>query len=279
MAAGLIFLFACNGGGTDPASPDAPGGVDAPPSDGWTPLVTKTWTLEPGGEKTSDLAIVDLDRDIYVGGMRPLAPAGTHHTLLFRGVSGTNMIYASGVGTGELVFPPGKGLKLTAGEVLGLQLHIYNTSESSITGTSGIEIMEVDPSTVTDEVDLFLPGPQDLALPANQSTTLSGSCTVSTPYKVFALFPHMHQYGTHFKTTLTIGGQTQTLHDAAYDFEHQDVKTFEPIQLNVGDKIDTECTWTNPTDSVVVDGESSDTEMCYSILYRFPRGTEEFCND
>lgn len=246
---------------------------------GWTPLVTKTWTLAPGDEKTSDLTIQDLDRDIYVGGMRPLAPAGTHHTLLFRGVTGTNMIYASGVGTGELMFPPGKGLKLTAGEVLGLQLHIYNTSESSISGTSGIEVLEVDPSTITDEVDLFLPGPQDLELPANQTTTLSGSCTVTTPYQVFALFPHMHQYGTHFKTTLTIDGQTQVLHDDAYDFEHQDVKTFTPIQLNAGDRIDTECTWNNPTGSTVVEGESSDTEMCYSIFYRFPRGNEEFCND
>ena len=69
------------------------------------------------------------------------------------------------------------------------------------------------------------------------------------------------------------------LHDMPYDFEHQSVLTFEPIQLNVGDKINTECTWNNTTASTIVEGESSDTEMCYSILYRFPRGNEEFCVD
>ena len=87
----------------------------------------------------------------------------------------------------------------------------------------------------------------------------------------------MHQYGTHFKTTLTIGGTERMLHDAEFDFEHQPVKTFEPIQLDVGDKIHTECTWENTTGSMIVDGESSTEEMCYSILFRFPRGNEEFC--
>jgi hypothetical protein len=273
FAVGAIFVAACGGGGTDADSPDA-STVGT-----WQPLVKKTWSLAPGEEKTSDLTIESVDRDLYVGGMRPLAPAGTHHTLLYRGIEGTNMIYASGVGTGELVFPPGKGLKLTANTVLGLQLHIYNTSDGTMTGTSGVEVLELDPSTVTDEVDMFLPGPQELELPANETTTMSGSCTVTTPYQVFALFPHMHQYGTHFKTTLTVGGQERMLHDAAYDFERQTVETFEPIQLNVGDKINTECTWNNTTGNVIVDGESSDTEMCYSILYRFPRGNEEFCND
>ncbi|MDX2088124.1 MAG: hypothetical protein SFX73_09745 [Kofleriaceae bacterium] len=272
FAVGMIVVGACGSGGTDPASPDA-STVGT-----WSPLVKKTWTLGPGDEKTSDLTVESVERDIYVGGMRPLAPAGTHHTLLYRGIEGTNMIYASGVGTGELVFPPGKGLKLTANTVLGLQLHIYNTSDAMMTGTSGIEVLELDPSTVTDEVDMFLPGPQELEIPMGTSTA-SGSCTVTTPYQVFALFPHMHQYGTHFKTTLTIAGQERMLHDAAYDFERQTVTTFEPIQLNPGDKVNTECTWNNTTGGVIVDGESSDTEMCYSILYRFPRGNEEFCND
>jgi hypothetical protein len=56
------------------AAPDAPSG----PS--WSPLISKTWTLLPGEEKTSDLMIDNVDRDMYIGGMRPMAPVGTHHT-------------------------------------------------------------------------------------------------------------------------------------------------------------------------------------------------------
>jgi hypothetical protein len=274
--AGLIFVVACGGGGTDPASPDAPG-PDASTYDTWQPLIHKAWSLGPGDEKTSDLTIDTTERDIYVGGMRPLAPQGTHHTLLYRGIEGTNMIYASGVGTGELRFPPGLGFKLDAGTALGLQLHVYNTTENTLTGTSGVEFYEVDPASVTDEVDLFLPGPIDFTLPMHEVSTLTSTCTVKEPYKIFALFPHMHQLGTHFKTTLTINGEERVLHDADFDFEHQDVITFEPIQLNVGDKITSTCTWNNTTDGDVTNGESSDTEMCFSILYRFPRGSEEFC--
>jgi hypothetical protein len=258
------------------------GGSDAQGSGSnvtWTPLISKQWTLQAHEEKTSDLTIDNVDHDMYIGGMRPLAPTGTHHTLLFRGVTSANIIYASGVGTGELMFPPGKGFKVPSGTALGLQLHIYNTGDEPLSGTSGIEVVEMDPADVTDEVDLFLPGPKNLSIPPTENAKQSGTCTVTKPYSVFALFPHMHQLGTHMKTTLTVSGVPQTLFDDAYDFEHQAVLRFDPIQLSVGDKIDTECTWNNTTGGTVGYGESSTTEMCYSILYRFPRGDEEFCTN
>lgn len=252
---------------------------DAQPAVTWSTLISKTWTLQPGEEKTSDLTIDNVDHDVYIGGIRPMAPVGTHHTVLFRGVSGANAIYASGVGTGELMFPPGKGFRLTSGSPLGLQLHIYNRGDEVLTGTSGVEVVEVDPASVTEEVDVFLPGPRDLAIPPGPTSKQAGTCTVTKPYSVFALFPHMHQLGTHMKTVLTVGGTQQTLFDDPYDFEHQAVLSFAPVQLAVGDKIDTECTWNNTTGTTVGYGESSTTEMCYSILYRFPRGDEEFCTN
>jgi hypothetical protein len=269
----VLVFCACGGGGSEDPSPDASANGT------WQPLIEKGWTLPPGGEKTSDLQIDSLERDVVIGGLRPLAPVGTHHTLLFKGSAGTNMIYASGVGTNELMFPPGTALRIPAGTLLGLQLHIFNQSDAMLTGMSGIEMLEVDPATVTEEIDMFLPGPQDLSLPPGQPTTIRGTCTVKTAYKVFALFPHMHQHGTHMKTTLTIGGVDRVINDAPYDFEHQKILAFEPIQLNPGDKITSECTWMNTTNQTVTYGESSTTEMCYSILYRFPRGTEEFCEN
>jgi hypothetical protein len=273
LSLSFAFLAACGGGGGNDPTPDA-----ADTFGTWSPLIQKTWSLPAGGEKTSDLQIEPVDRDVVIGGMRPLSPVGTHHTLLFKGAEGTNMVYASGVGTGELMFPAGTGMRITAGTLLGLQLHIYNTTDAPLTGTSGIEILEVDPATVTDEVDMFLPGPQDLAIAPGEHTQ-SGTCTVTQPYKVFALFPHMHQLGSHMKTVVNAGGTEHVLNDATYDFEHQTVKSFEPLQLNPGDTITTECTWMNTTNETVTYGESSTTEMCYSILYRYPRGNDEFCEN
>ncbi len=274
----LVGLAACGGpnAGDDTQDiPDAPGQVNA-----WSTLIDKNWSLQPNSENENELQIITLERDLVVGGIRPIAPPGTHHTLLFRGLSGTNAIYASGVGTGELMFPPGKGLRLTKGTALGVQLHIYNTGDDVLTGLSGVEVLEVDSATVTEEIDMFLPGPKDgdLSIPIGVSTQ-SGTCTVNQPQTLFALFPHMHQWGVRLKTTLTVGGVDQVLHDADYDFEHQDVKTFTPITLSAGDKIKTECTYNNDTGAPLTYGESSETEMCYSLMYRYPKQNSEFCND
>lgn len=267
----LLLVTACGASDTDePATPT------------WTPLVTKAWSLAPGAEKTDDLIIVPVERDIYVGGIRPIAPTGTHHTLVYRGndVASANIIYASGVGTNELVFPAGTGLRLPAGSLIGLQLHIFNTTDATLAGESGIEVLEVDPANVVDEVDLVLAGPEDLALPPTQTTTLTGTCTAQEDQHVFALFPHMHQLGTHFKTTVTTAGTPRVLHDAAYRFDEQPFLSFEPIALAAGDTITTECTWNNTTNTTVTYGESSTTEMCYSILLRYPSSISDdaFCN-
>ncbi|HSD89413.1 MAG TPA: hypothetical protein VLB44_17910 [Kofleriaceae bacterium] len=266
---GLVALVIVAGCGTESAGPPT----------GWQPLITKDWVLAPGQEKTSDLQVDNLEQDFIIGGMRPISPPGTHHTLLYRGLQGTNMIYASGVGTNELVFPEGVGLKLTTGEILGLQLHIFNTSDAELSGTSGIEVLLVDPSTITDEVDMFLPGPRDLQIPPNETTTVTGTCTVNAAQNVFALFPHMHQLGTHLKTEVVTGGTPRVLTDAPYTFEHQEVLRFEPIALAPGDTINTSCTWNNTTSSMVTYGESTTTEMCYSIMYRYPRQDSEFCTN
>lgn len=268
----LLALAGCSSGG---------GSLDAGPTLGWKPLITKAWSLPPGGENTSDLEITVVDRDIYFGGIRPIAPKGTHHTLLARGanVASGNIIYASGVGTNALMFPTGKGLKLTAGDLVGLQLHVFNTTDTSLAGTSGVEIFEVDPKDVADEVDLFLPGPKDLMIPAEQTTTLSGTCTVRERQTVFALFPHMHQLGTHVKTTLTHAGVPKVIHDAPYRFDEQAFLSIDPTTLEQGDTITTECTWTNPSKQVVTYGESSTTEMCYSIMFRYPAQSQEFCTN
>src|SRR5205085_295931 len=146
--------------------------------------------------------------------------------------------------------------------------------EKSWTLPPGSEILEVDPGTVTDEVDMFLPGPRNLSIAPNQTSTQSGTCTVRSAQTLIALFPHMHQLGSHFKTTIHTAAGDRVIHDGDYSFEHQAVIGLDSIKLAVGDTITTECTWKNTTAATVTYGESSTTEMCYSILYRYPRGTE-----
>ncbi len=270
------------GGSSDGGSSDGGNGPTAGSSQGgsgeggganaqWTTLVTGDWSLPPGGEITSDLHTVELDHDIFVGAIRPISPQGTHHTVLAIGsFQAGNILYASGVDTNALEFPPGVGLRLRAGDDIVLQLHVFNPSQEAISGTSGIEVVEIAPEDVEQEADIFLPGPFNLQIPPNQTSTKTGTCLIEAEQNVFAVFPHMHQLGSHFKTTLTVGGVSSVLHDGDYDFNHQAFIPFDPIALSPGDTITTECTWNNPTSQTISWGESSTTEMCFSIMYRYP---------
>ena len=279
-ALSFLALVACGG---DPAAVgEASGGdgQDGGPNGQWQTLVTAEWQLGAGEEITSDLHTLVLDRDIYVGAIRPIAPQGTHHTVLAIGdaVMG-NTIYASGLGTNALEFPAGVGLKLSAGDEIALELHLFNPSAESLSGTSGIEIVEIAPEEVEQIADIYLPGPFALNIPPNQVSTQTGTCMVNTEQTLFALFPHMHQLGSHFRTTLTVDGKATVLHDGDYDFNHQAFIPFDPITLRPGDSITTDCTWTNTTSELIGWGESSTAEMCFSILYRYPaREDEGFCD-
>jgi hypothetical protein len=170
-------------------------------------------------------------------------------------------------------------LKLPAGKSLGLQLHIFNTGDTQLSGTSGIEIKEVRASQVVHPANVFLPGPTNLNIPPNQISSQAGTCTISEPQTLFALFPHMHQLGTHIKTTIVQGGTNTVLHDADYDFSEQAFTPITPVTMAPGDQIVTECTWNNTTSAPVTWGQSSTDEMCFSIFYRWPAiGGDGFCN-
>jgi hypothetical protein len=246
----------------------------------WTTLITGAWELETGGEDPHAVYTAVADREIFVGAVRPIAPLGTHHTVLSLGGLGPeNYIYASGVETGELRFPEGVALRIPEGENLILNLHVYNPTGEVLSDVSGIEIIEIAPEDVVHEADLYLPGPLDLSIEPNTVTTESSTCVVDAEQTIFALFPHMHQLGQHFKTTVTRGDEVIVLHDDDYEFDHQPFYAIDPITLQPGDGITTECTWNNTTSETVRWGESSDEEMCFSIVLRYPKqdGGQGFC--
>jgi hypothetical protein len=107
--------------------------------------------------------------------------------------------------------------------------------------------------------------------------TIRHQCTIREAQTVFAIFPHMHQLGVHLKSTAMAAGQNKVLHDATYDFQEQYHKALEPLALAIGDTITTECTYRNDTGRMVGFGESSDTEMCFSILFRYPATGNSLC--
>ncbi len=242
-------------------------------------------TLGPGEENPRLCVKKEITEDTYVSAIRPVHPLGTHHTLVTLGDASSDcttavvngLLYAAGVGSDGFHLPPGVAIKLPKGKFLNLGLHIYNTSDTDLTGTSAIEIQTMKAEDVQYESEAVLSGPFDINIPPGQ-TTIKDDCRVTTDQSVYVLFPHMHQHGTHFKTTFTMNGVPKVIHDGNYQFEEQYQIPLDPVmELHAGDTVTTECTYQNATEKTLTFGESSDTEMCFSVLFRYPAQGVGFC--
>jgi hypothetical protein len=255
----------------------------------WTRIIEGSWTVQPGQELTRDCHKVQMTEDTYISAIRPVAPEGTHHTLLTMGdaqsdctvaAATTGILYAAGLGSPGLTLPKGVAIKIPKGTYLNLGLHIYNPTNGVLSGTSAMEVVLAKAEDVEYEADSLAAGPLNFSLPPGERTTISDDCTVDADQTAFNLFPHMHQLGVHITTTLTSGGNSTVVHDGDYHFNEQYQIPLDPeLKLGVGDKITTTCTYENTLGKTVGFGESSDTEMCFSILFRYPAQHKAFCSD
>src|SRR5687768_365323 len=140
--------------------------------DSWQELLSGTWSLQAGSEDWYCVSKT-FDEDVYIGAFRPVDPAGTHHTVVTYGPptgpdraaepcapddTSPFTIYASGVNTNPLEMPAGVGFKIEAGQQVHLNLHVFNTGDAALTGTSGVEIQTISADEVVHEAETFLPG-------------------------------------------------------------------------------------------------------------------------
>ncbi|HSD88318.1 MAG TPA: hypothetical protein VLB44_12410, partial [Kofleriaceae bacterium] len=120
--------------------------------------------------------------------------------------------------------------------------------------------------------EMVFAGNLQFSIPSNnQPYNVTGTCTMGSSQKLFALWPHMHKLATHQKIELIRGTTTTTLHDMDYMFGEQRYWPQSPeIQVQNNDKIRVTCTYVNNTGASVSFGDGSDKEMCFGGMYRYP---------
>jgi hypothetical protein len=285
--ASLVILAAC---GTDAAET----GVDAQPpagdapvvTEGYTSLISGSWSLAMGTETYRCIRLT-ATTDTWITAIHPLAPLGTHHTVLMLGPpDGPDgnvecdsalvkpSIYASGVGTDALVLPEGIAIKVAAGQQLLLNLHLFNASEATITGTSGIEVKTAQAASVVHEAGALLAGKDKGLVVAAGLTTQTGTCSLPAGTTVIAMAPHMHLLGVHMKVTYE-GATPQVIYDQDYAFDAQRYYLL-PTQLTSDgtNKLTVDCTYMNPSGTPVRFGEHTEQEMCYALSLVYPAPTD-----
>ena len=260
-----------------PFLPDAdPNAPDAGPND-WVPLITANWTLPPNSEMYI-CATKTMTQDVYSHAMRPIAPLGTHHTVIdlqppegpdnpgFPCGPEFGAFWASGYGTQPLTLPDGVALLAPQGQQLKLSLHLFNASDQPLSGTSGLESQRMNAADVVHTASVDYHGPFTFAIPGNNQPYTTTHTTSIGNRTLVAIFPHMHQLGIHFQARI-VGGPT--LWDDDYQFESQEFAPLASIPVTSGQTLETQCTWRNNTGSTVYWGDSSTAEMCFTILMSY----------
>lgn len=252
----------------------------------WGALLGAERTL-PAGSEQYYCVRKTVQREYWVTGFRPSTNLGIHHTLLTLAdgkqpdssfecdgaTNGTVVIFASGVGTAELDLPTDVALHVPAGSQLLLNLHLFNATTSPITTDVNIEFKSMDPTKVQQEAEVILAGKVDGLVVVPGMSTQTGTCTMPGSSKIYALMPHMHNYGIHMKATAHMaGGGTALLMDRNYNFHNQSYGILDTaLDVQKDDKITVDCTYDNTSQQAVMFGPHSTDEMCYSMIYRYPK--------
>jgi len=285
-------------------------GSDAAIPPGWKMLIARSWSLPSAGDEAFECVRIQVKEDTWISAFKPLAPTGTHHSLLtldpvttqtgdfdcdpavgFNG-STTRLLYASGLNTNPLVFPQGTAVHIPAGAYITLNLHLLASGDFGIHGMSGVLVQTVDPSQVVHEIDATLAGAKAINFPADGANHLvTGGCAAPNTWHVFALWPHMHEAGVHAKLIFTENNVSNTVLDEPFDFSAEQVYPMNETVVNQNDLITVDCTYnagmhtcSYPGGACVPGtcypdgfchipyGENSAGEMCYVAMYKYPAG-------
>jgi len=284
----VVALAACGGGGSGDDVGDGDGGAaaDADSTD-LDELIGRDWTIPPG--EHYKCIRVQVPEDLYINTFRAVAPEGTHHTVMTVSDAGQlgeydcgagsldfQMLFASGVGTDDLTFPEGVAIKVSAGQYVNLNLHLFNLHPTDeLSGHSGVQVLTIPEAEVVHEAEMVFAGDGELDIPGETAGVPhmeTGGCTFSRDATLLAYWPHMHQYAVRQRVLLTVGGVEMVVHDEPYSFEEQtNYPLSPPIEVASGDSIAVECFYENDTGVPVTFGDSSTTEMCFTGLYRYPK--------
>lgn len=291
-----VLLAACGAPGGHPLDPDATpgsdGSADAAVPPGWTKLISRSWSLTPGYEGYQ-CRRAQITQDMWITGFRALSPLGTHHEVITidpndsvtgdyncSASSGTlsgQMVYASGIGTPDLIFPTGVAVHIAAGTWVNLNLHLFDTTDNNLADESGVLVQTIDPSQVVHEADMTFSGTLSISIPSDgQQHIAQGGCNAPTDWHVFALWPHMHKIGMHQSVIVTHSGTPATMLDTPFSFSEQKNYPMSETIFHQGDSIQTTCTYVNTTGSTVTFGDSTNDEMCFTGIYKYPAGSNVY---
>jgi hypothetical protein len=279
----VLAFCACS----DDAADDGP--LSPAPPDGGQQLATSTVRLAPGEEKYMCYQFYSPDDAVGITRIDAISMPGVHHIGLFQAFGRDESpephecdtlikqtwlpIWASGTGSPSLRLPAGTGFIIQPGTQYIVQLHLQNASDETIDVRAGINLGYDRAVAALQPAGMFALGTFDMEIPPAtvDHQVPVADCVPGKQMNVFAAFPHMHKYGRKLTVTRTVsGGSAQPFYAIdPWVFGDQPMDPMD-VQLATTDRLDLTCHYDNPTQSVIPYGESSETEMCFFVLFYYP---------
>ncbi len=303
--ASCSLVLACGkskGGGTE---------MDAPPLSGdkyaltWGPVA-----VQPGVENTQCiLARLSNASDIMVHQMHNVISTGSHHMIVYKddmdtteqltpyncqpftgALNQTGMVEPLMItqkSDDELTLPTGVAHHLAANQMIRIELHYINTTDSPIMVTGTAEFYAADPATIQYEANILFIGTPDISLAPGVMTTVEEFFTPSranmdlSTAKIFAITGHTHHLGTDMQVaTAPTSGGTKTPVYAPNPFVWSEPLTQEwspEFSIPTGGGFDFKCVYNNTESTTVKFGESANDEMCFFWMYYYPSMGSHVC--
>jgi hypothetical protein len=253
----------------------------------FTTFVSRAWTLA-AGEEAFVCHTMQATSDTFITALCEVAPPGTFEMTLtvsdtattvgdYNCTAGTETLgatalYPAGLGTNDLVFPPGVAEHVKAGQFVTLNLHVSNRSGTApLSGTSGVQVQTGGSVDAAHDAVMTFAGTLNIISPPDGSAhTAQGGCNAVADSHVFALWPHMRALGRRIELVQTHAAVPIPLLDIAYTVDQQPVYPITPTSISQSDQLQATCYYVNTTGQTVTFGDSSADEACFVGIYHYP---------
>ncbi|TAK27988.1 MAG: hypothetical protein EPO40_14930 [Myxococcaceae bacterium] len=256
-----------------------------PAANTWT-IASGEYTLAPGEERyLCTTATLPADRETVITAMTPTYGTGTHHIFFAQTLAPEDAgtfecrtlfrttwapLYLGGVQSGTLQLPRGAGIRLSGGQQVLIQLHLQNASASPIRARTSMTLTLADPAAPVVAAGVFGVDNRTVRIPARSTNHRTAmTCRPNRDMNVFAVLGHMHKYGSRLEFVRGGVDSTDALYETDWNFGEQPT-TPRVFTLRADESVSLRCFHSNTTSAEVPYGESSDQEMCASVMYYTP---------
>jgi hypothetical protein len=301
-----VAVFAACGTNKNPG----PGPMDAPPLSGT--MYSLTWgpITVPAGQENTQCIWVRLGNtsEIKVHQLHNVLSQVSHHLIVYKddmdtteqttptpcqpftgALNTTGMIAPIAITQkkdDEISLPDGVAYTLAPNQMIKLEMHYINVSDSDQMGSATVDFYAADPSTIHDEASILFTGSPDVDILAGQMATLHQFFTVPSyidlsQSHIFAITGHEHHYGTGVQVNVApskTGPMTPVYNPMPFVWSEPETATMDPgFSVPTGGGFDFTCTWTNTGTTEVKFGESATDEMCFFWAYYYPSQGSKVC--